>query len=63
LQVSPALITLDLQYMHNEAKENVRDYITRELPLQFRVCVKATWNAIKQFWNISQNAQDNKEKM
>ena len=49
--------------MRNESKENVRDYTTKELPLQFRIFVKATWNAIKQFWDISQKAEDNKEKM
>ena len=63
LQVTPALISYDVQCMRNEAKDNVRDYTTKELPLQFRVCVKATWNAIKQFWDISQKAEDNKEKM
>jgi transposase len=32
LQVSPALISYKVQCMRNEAKENVRDYTTRELP-------------------------------
>jgi hypothetical protein len=63
LQVSPTTITFDLQYLRKEAKENVRDYTTRELPLQFRVAIKATWNAVKEYWNISQKAEDNREKM
>ena len=63
LQVSPATITFDLQYLRKEARENVQDYTTRELPLQFRVAIKATWNAIKEYWNISQKAEDNREKM
>jgi predicted transcriptional regulator len=63
LQVSPTTITFDLQYLRKEARENVQDYTTRELPLQFRVAIKATWNAIKEYWNISQKAEDNREKM
>ena len=63
LRVSPTTITSDLQCLRDEAKQNVKDYTTRELPLQFRVCVKATWNAIREYWNIYQNAHDNKEKM
>lgn len=49
--------------LRQEAMENVKDYTTKELPLQFRVYIKATWNAIKEYWKISQNAHDNKEKM
>src|SRR5215207_10855630 len=63
LQVTPALISYDVQCMREEAMENVRDYTTRELPLQFKVAIKATWNAIKEYWNISQNTHDNREKM
>jgi predicted transcriptional regulator len=63
LQVTPSLVSYDVQCMRKEAKDNVRDYTTRELPLQFRVAVRATWNAIKEYWNISQNTHDNREKM
>lgn len=63
LQVTPTLISYDVQSMRNEAMQNVKDYTTRELPLQFRVAIRATWNAIKEYWNISQNAHDNREKM
>jgi hypothetical protein len=63
LHVSPATITFDLQYLRDEARENVRDYTTKQFPLQFKVSLVAIQNAMRQFWNISQNAQDNKEKM
>ena len=53
LQVSPATICSDIQCMRREAMENVKNYTTRELPLQYRVAVRATWNAIKEYWNIS----------
>jgi orotate phosphoribosyltransferase-like protein len=63
LHVSPATITFDLQYLRDNARENVRDYTTKQFPLQFKVFLVAIQIAMKQFWNISQNAQDNKEKM
>jgi hypothetical protein len=63
LRVSPTLISYDIQCMRKEAKETVRDYTTNELPLQFRVAIRATWNAIKEYWNISRNTHDNREKM
>jgi hypothetical protein len=33
------------------------------LPLQLRIFLVANQNAIKQYWDISQKAQDNKEKI
>ena len=63
LQVSPALISSDFQVMRKEAMEDVREYTTKELPLQFKAAIVATRNAIKEYWQISQNAHDNREKM
>jgi IS30 family transposase len=61
LQVSPT--TIDLQYLRKEAKETVREYTTEQLPLQFRTFMVAVQNAIKQYWDMSQNTKDNKEKI
>jgi predicted transcriptional regulator len=63
LHVSPTTITFDLQYLHKEARETIREYTTEQLPLQLRVFMVANQNAIKQYWDISQKAQDNKEKI
>jgi IS30 family transposase len=63
LQVSPTTITFDLQYLHKEARKTIREYTTEQLPLQLRTFMIATQNAIKQYWEISQKAQDNKEKI
>jgi IS30 family transposase len=63
LQVSPTTITFDLQYLRKEAKETVREYTTEQLPLQLRTFMAAVQNAIKQYWDMSQNTKDNKEKI
>jgi IS30 family transposase len=63
LQVSPTTITFDLQYLRKEASETLREYTTEQLPLQLRTFMVAVQNAIKQYWDISQNTKDNKEKI
>jgi IS30 family transposase len=63
LQVSPTTITFDLQYLRKEAIETIREYTTEQLPLQLKTSIVAVQNAIKQYWDISQKAQDNKEKI
>ena len=63
LHVSPTTITFDLQYLRKEARKTIREYTTEQLPLQLRIFMLANQNAIKQYWDISQKAQDNKEKI
>ena len=63
LHVSPATITFDLQYLRKEARKTIREYTTEQLPLQLRIFMVANQNAMKQYWDISQKAQDNREKI
>jgi hypothetical protein len=63
LHVSPATITFDLQYLRNEARDTLSQYTTEQLPLQLKTFIVANQNAIKQYLDISQKAQDNKEKI
>jgi predicted transcriptional regulator len=37
LHVSKASISLDMQYLRNEAKESIREYTTEYLPEQYHV--------------------------
>ena len=41
LQVSKASITSDVQYLREQAKENIREYVTEHLPEQYQVCLVA----------------------
>jgi len=63
LQVTPALITMDLQRLRDEARQNVHDYTTKLYPLQVKISLIAFQNILKEYWNISQKTTDNKEKM
>lgn len=63
LQVSETTISLDLQYLRNETQENIREYTTKELPIQYRVFKRALQNAIQTYWKLSQEAKDDRDKI
>jgi hypothetical protein len=52
-----------LIYSRKEARETIREYTTEQLLLQLKTSIIAVQNTIKEYWDISQNAQDNKEKI
>jgi transcriptional regulator len=39
LQVSEASISLDMQYLRNQAKESIKEYVTEHFPEQYQVCL------------------------
>jgi transcriptional regulator len=41
LQVSRASISSDMQYLREQAKESIREYVTEHLPEQYQVCLTA----------------------
>jgi predicted transcriptional regulator len=63
LQVTPALISYDVQCMRNEAMQNVHEYTTKLYPLQFKICLISIQKRMKEYWNIAQTTSDSKEKM
>jgi transcriptional regulator len=44
LQVSEASISLDMQYLREQAKGTIKEYATEYLPEQYQVCLKAIRN-------------------
>jgi hypothetical protein len=63
LQVSPGTVSLDLKFIRDEAFENMKNYTTRELPIQFKVLTKALHNAIATYWKLSQEAKNDSDKI
>jgi orotate phosphoribosyltransferase-like protein len=41
LQVSKASIVSDVQYLRNQAKVSIREYVTEHLPEQYQICLAA----------------------
>jgi len=47
LQVSKASITSDAQYLREQAKGTIKEYVTEHLPEQYQVCLTALDEIIK----------------
>jgi tRNA(Ile)-lysidine synthase TilS/MesJ len=63
LQVSKQLISSDVQYLRNQAKESIREYVTEHFPEQYSVCLAALDAIIKRSFAILETAEDNREKL
>jgi transposase len=63
LQVSKQSISLDVQYLRNQAKESIKEYVTEHLPEQYQVCLCALDTILKHAFEILQTSDDNREKL
>ena len=63
LQVSEASISLDMQYLRNQAKESIKEYVTEHLPEQYQVCLSALDTILKHAFEILETSDDNREKL
>ena len=63
LQVSKASISSDMQYLRNQAKESIKEYVTEHLPEQYQICLTALDSIIKHAFEILQTSHDNREKL
>jgi hypothetical protein len=63
LQVSKASITSDVQYLHEQAKESIKEYATEHLPEQYQVCLSALDTILKHAYEILETTDDNREKL
>jgi transcriptional regulator len=58
LQVSDASVCLDLQYLREQAKSSIKNYITEILPLQYEVCLHALDSILKHTSDVIQTTDD-----
>jgi hypothetical protein len=63
LQVSKQLISLDVQYLREQAKETIKEYATDHLPEQYHICLVALDSIIKRSSDIIEDSEDNREKL
>jgi predicted transcriptional regulator len=63
LQVSKASISSDMQYLREQAKECIKEYIAEYLPEQYQVCLTALDAIIKRAFEILETSPDNREKL
>jgi hypothetical protein len=63
LQVSTSLIGTDVQYLREQAKENIKEYVTQRLPEQYQICLAALDTVLKNAFVIMSKSDDNREKL
>jgi lipopolysaccharide biosynthesis regulator YciM len=63
LQVSRASISTDIQYIRNQAKGTIKEYVTEHLPEQYQVYLSALNTILKHAYEILQDSEDNREKL
>jgi len=63
LQVSKQLISLDVQYLREQAKRSIKEYVTEHLPEQYQICLCAFDTILKHAYEILQVSHDNREKL
>src|ERR687887_2467115 len=63
LQVSKASISSDMQYLREQAKESIKEYVTEHLPEQYQVCLIALDTILKHAFEILETSDDNIEKL
>jgi orotate phosphoribosyltransferase-like protein len=60
LQVSRTAITSDIQYLREQAKETIKEYVTEHLPEQYQICLSALDIILKHAYEILQDSDDNR---
>ena len=63
LQMSRTSISSDVQYLREQAKGTINDYVTEYLPEQYQVCLSALDTILKHAFNILETSDDNREKL
>ena len=52
-----------MQYLREQAKGTIKEYVTEHLPEQYQVCLSALDTILKHAFEILQSAYDNKDKL
>jgi hypothetical protein len=60
--VSESLISLDMQYIQTQRRENIQSY-NEKLPEEYSKCLEGLDSILKESWEVSITAQDNREKL
>lgn len=57
LHISQPTVNRDLQYLRQEAKENIRKYIDDRLPLEYQKCLVGLDAILAKTWDIANNEE------
>src|SRR5919204_3342551 len=63
LQVGLATVNIDISYVRNQAKDNIKRYIDERLPEEYEKCLLGLNAITKEAWNTTANTEDKREKI
>lgn len=61
LQISQPTINRDFSYLRQQAKTNIKRYIDERLPEEYEKCMVGLNAILKEAWNTSQQARQERE--
>ena len=63
LQISQPTINIDILYLRQQAKQNIKRYIDERLPEEYEKCLVGLNAILREAWNTAQNTEDKREKI
>jgi hypothetical protein len=63
LQVGIGTVNRDIQYLRQQAKDNIRKYIDERLPEEYEKCLVGVTSILKEAWNTATTTEDKREKI
>ena len=63
LQVDLSIISRDVYFLRQQAKDNIKRYIDERLPEEYEKCLVELNAITKEAWNAAQNTEDKREKI
>ena len=63
LQVDLSIVSRDVSYLRQQAKQNIKKYIDERLPEEYEKCLVGLTSILKEAWNTAANTEDKREKI
>lgn len=63
LQVDRSVISRDISYLREQAKDKIKRHVDEKLPEEYEKCLVGVTSIMKEAWNTSQKTDDNREKI
>ncbi|HZC49962.1 MAG TPA: hypothetical protein VE244_12975 [Nitrososphaeraceae archaeon] len=63
MQFDTSVISIDVEYLRQQSKTNIKKYIDERLPDEYEKCFTELTALLKEAWNAAQNTEDKGEKI
>ena len=62
-QVDSSIVSRDMSYLRQQAKQNIKKYIDERLPEEYEKCLVGLTSILKEAWNAASSTEDKREKI